>query len=952
MKRRRIFTVTLAASIALVFLLLAATHENLIAGFCQGLSDTVASECRGVAGALATAGEQRTVEAAQTGENGWYTVAANPQRTSWTPESIPQRLRPLWFKTFEPYIPQRVQIIAVDNTLYISTSAGLYALDATTGDERWVYATEMPLGHSPTVAGGVAYVGGFDHMIHAIDTATGNGLWTFEAGAGFQTNPLVVGDKLYAGNRDGSFYAIYISGPNEGKLAWKYATGGPILYSAAYQDGVVFFASNDNHAYALNAETGALVWKSEKLPGAGFYSWWPVVYEDRVIFSGSNAYRSAGAFGNSLAHTELAEMYPNRDTESRGTLIAPLGAAPGKWASGTPTIDASGIIQYFQQKPWRRTVFVLDRATGADMEIAPVLWTGNDGAASRYPPVVGADGVLYQQNNYMSSPVIAGGHITGWQPGVPYISVVSSDWGAIDETMAAAAGGNLVYWNLCCDRQAGAFDVTIPETGFAERYNNGKRPPTGPADKNREWIYFSYDLEERIPGYNKRYFNASDDYIQAYNAFGSPNGVYGFHNDNNPPVPHNGRVYMHRSNAIIAFAPSAPDNPPELPMAQSVSAAPVASTPSTTLLQLKLKTEIDKILAAGHLRPGYMSHGHFDLRSQTQCGDQLVDYWHQPADTFVTLIMALPHLPETTQEQVKQYLQEEFAAYAPYAYNHVGWSEGAAREFFDLPPEVQATLPNHTPNPFHGAFKNNGGWEQQGVWGLNPYSFYALWKYAELFGGAQQIYDASKNKLETPPSDELLLKMPLVHNAYIAGYIGYLNLETLAGQPESTAVKNELTRLMQMRAQHFTKDSAYANTASIPAGTYCRTLSVSSNFLYLVPELADYLRQHALPKVVSALDEYEEVAPLWFASFTIDGYAENGHAVLYDGHSIFAAKALIFDEPLSELGKYIDVPVFARGDLYYIQKLVLALENEGSVGFSVYQTFIPTALLPEGTSSR
>ncbi|RME46120.1 MAG: hypothetical protein D6796_09420, partial [Caldilineae bacterium] len=173
-------------------------------------------------------------------ENPWPMAGANPQRTSWTPEEVRGRLKPLWYKPFEPYISQKVQIIAANNTLYIATARGLYALDAATGAEKWVYPTTLPLGHSPTVTNGVVYVGGFDRKLHAIDAATGAGLWTFEADAGFETNPLVVGDKVYMGNRDGYFYAIYAEGsPNAGQLAWKYPTGGPVLFSAAYSNGVV-----------------------------------------------------------------------------------------------------------------------------------------------------------------------------------------------------------------------------------------------------------------------------------------------------------------------------------------------------------------------------------------------------------------------------------------------------------------------------------------------------------------------------------------------------------------------------------------------------------------------------------------------------------------------------------------------------------------------------------------
>jgi outer membrane protein assembly factor BamB len=58
------------------------------------------------------------------------------------------------------YIPPRVQIIAANGLLFVSTAKGLYTLDAGNGSLKWLYPTEMPLGNSPTIANGVAYVGG------------------------------------------------------------------------------------------------------------------------------------------------------------------------------------------------------------------------------------------------------------------------------------------------------------------------------------------------------------------------------------------------------------------------------------------------------------------------------------------------------------------------------------------------------------------------------------------------------------------------------------------------------------------------------------------------------------------------------------------------------------------------------------------------------------------------
>ena len=184
----------------------------------------------------------------QTDQNSWPMAGANPERTSWTAEEVPGKLYPLWYRPIEAYILPRIQIIAAYDTLYISTANGLYALDADSGEQKWVYGTEMPLGNSPTVSDGVVYVGGFDRKMHAINAYTGAEIWSFKAAAGFDTNPLVINQMVYAGSRDGKFYAIYAQGGMAGQLAWEYQTQGPVHFSAAYKAGVVYFASDDGYA--------------------------------------------------------------------------------------------------------------------------------------------------------------------------------------------------------------------------------------------------------------------------------------------------------------------------------------------------------------------------------------------------------------------------------------------------------------------------------------------------------------------------------------------------------------------------------------------------------------------------------------------------------------------------------------------------------------------------------
>jgi outer membrane protein assembly factor BamB len=874
-------------------------------------------------------------------EPNWYMAGGNPQRTSWTSTEVPGNLRPVWYRPIEAYIPQKVQIVAANDTLFLSTANGLYTFNANTGAEGWVYPTEMPLGHSPTVVGNTVYVGGFDKKIHAINANNGQGIWTFEAGAGFQTNPLVVNGIVYMGSRDGFFYAV---NAQTGQLKWKYETEGPILFSAAYQDSIVYFASNDSYAYALNATTGALIWRSAKLPGAGFNSFWPVVYEDRLILTASRNYR--GVEPGKFDPRDGEIIFPNRAKDPKGVLIGPLGSASYKWVSGTPTINMSKsettvngstfpLTEFLELYPDRRTIFVLDRFTGTEYsydfdndnkkEYAPISFTGG-ALGTVYPPIVGGDGVLYLQNMYMSNSDIPGGHITGWKLDTPIVSIISSDWGARDEPHTFVGGGNTIYWNLCCDRQSGAIDLTTPNTKFKNNYNNGILPPTQGTDMAREPVYFAYNLPQKIPGYNVMTYVWPIYNKPMGGVYGGYNGVYGWHHDGNPPIPYNDKLYFHASNAIVALEKNA-TNPTALPLTEIVTTNdPTVPVVSKSEMADLLAAEVQKMIDTGHLLPGYApGPGKFDFQGSRICGEDLMDYWHHPADTIYVLLRALPHLPSAMQAQARAYIQSEFNAFPPYQYNHIGWQNGAPRDNFNVPPDVAATFAEHGPETSVSGFPG---------WNFNPFAFYALWMYADEFGNAAQIFSDAKagaslmNSFNQIPSNDVLAEMPFVHNAYIAGYIGYINLAQLANSSENlTSKQNTLNNLLALRASTFSKNAPakFYENGSVQH-YYCRALNVSRNFMFLTPELAAYLRANAFGKVNSALIEYQDVAPFWFVTKPEVAFGEGVRQHLYDVNAIFQAKAMILQEPHSELGQYIDVPAFAVGDLFYILNLVSGLE--------------------------
>jgi hypothetical protein len=271
---------------------------------------------------------------------------------------------------------------------------------------------------------------------------------------------------------------------------------------------------------------------------------------------------------------------------------------------------------------------------------------------------------------------------------------------------------------------------------------------------------------------------------------------------------------------------------------------------------------------------------------------------------------------------VKAYLQANYGPGAQYDFTkivHVGWGSGASREVYDIPqddfaffgqPYRPPLVPSTSP-----ICASCGYWRS-----FPPSGFYAAWKYAGVFGGAKAIFDSMRSKLEAPLSDAAFSSRPYWLNQYLAGYLGYLELQKMAGYPEDPAVKAVYNHLLQIRVDNFSQDHP------VWGSWYDNPMNIAFNFMFLTPELADYMASNALAKVQTAMEEYLFDTPYWFVSKYDMTYEEGTLGHLYNVPALFQAKAWILDSSYDDLVKYLDVPAFTRGDLFYIQNLAATLD--------------------------
>jgi outer membrane protein assembly factor BamB len=177
------------------------------------------------------------------------------------------------------------EITLKEDVAYFSYGPQVYALNLKNGTQKWLYPAEPETGvdfyAAPVFAdnGTQLIVASYDSNLYSIDPATGRKIWSFtNAENRYIASPLVTDLGIFAPSSDNKLYAVDLNGI---PLWEPFETGEPIWASPAWSEscGCIYLASMDHILYAINPETGSLVWKTEDLGG-------PIVSKPAVSESG------------------------------------------------------------------------------------------------------------------------------------------------------------------------------------------------------------------------------------------------------------------------------------------------------------------------------------------------------------------------------------------------------------------------------------------------------------------------------------------------------------------------------------------------------------------------------------------------------------------------------------------------------------------------------------------
>ncbi|QRN92829.1 PQQ-binding-like beta-propeller repeat protein [Archangium violaceum] len=264
----------------------------------------------------------------------------------------------------------------VDDTLvYVpSTDGVLYALDTKTGEPKWKYAAGEALATVPVLTDELVLVASQSDTLFAVKRATGELAWLYrrDPPAGFTihraSTPTVRGQTAWVGFSDGTLVSLDLT---DGGVRWEKSLApksgqfvdvdtAPVLDEA----GHVYAASYSGGLYALDAESGDVLWTSV---AQGITSL--LVHGGVVV-----------AVGDNRLDAYLAES---------GKL---LWSNPLQERAGLEPVLVKGMLLV----PVQRSLLFVDPRTGQ----ARMAWDPGEGVSAP-PRVVGTKAYVLSNNGYL-----------------------------------------------------------------------------------------------------------------------------------------------------------------------------------------------------------------------------------------------------------------------------------------------------------------------------------------------------------------------------------------------------------------------------------------------------------------------------------------------------------------------------------------------------------------------
>ncbi len=214
---------------------------------------------------IAACSNLKLLEPLRVRQNDWPTYGGSNERTNDAPVTLTPPLKEEWECDISAGIGNGSPLI-VDSVLFIGNLRGeLYAIAASTGKRLGAISLGEAIQGSPVIDKNFAIVAssGSRESLIGYDLLEGIPRWKRSYGD-IEASLTLVGQKIYVGNTTGTFFCV---DRGSGDKLWSFELPDNrrwdgIRSTAAAAGKMVIFGADDGAVYALDAETGHLLWRN------------------------------------------------------------------------------------------------------------------------------------------------------------------------------------------------------------------------------------------------------------------------------------------------------------------------------------------------------------------------------------------------------------------------------------------------------------------------------------------------------------------------------------------------------------------------------------------------------------------------------------------------------------------------------------------------------------------
>lgn len=678
----------------------------------------------------------------------------------------------------------------------------------------------------------------------------------------------------------------------------------PIRQLPAFSDGRIYVTSEDLRLHCFDANSRSEVWTSEQMFGQTARDYYPVIAR-------------AGRKKFVVVRTNPVLNMAQQITNDRNFLMRQAAIDGSDWkkldswikspvALGSAELIAreqDAIVHYLETNEWAQTFYVFDADTGKRTFTPPIMWVGGCQGVGA-PPAITKEGkavVLYRS---------AYGN---WNHGVaPLVAI-----------------GLLNF-----------------ETGRIEplRHNQGKQPPWntfwGTADEEQNFTIAGDDLIIVHQGTLAR-FNLKTHDLETiwgerdtYGGFKNPSWARNeWHGPGRGGVAiSDGRIYWITGSRLLCLGPDKPAHKPSIETIRiSKFAAERPSWPEhLATIERQLAKAVGESIATNwaplYVEPGLAGREFFFADSR---------------ETFTALAWAYPNLSTSGKRNVKSYLAGKPFPFSTNA--AASLRDGARREYFRVPEQALTRLGNDKPAHRFG-----------GVYAACLYA-QCCNAWPEILKARPEIEGAFRDFVSSNPN--FGKKPELYFNRYLASLIAFRSIVrhdvignavimnagiiSREAEPGLDTKAKELMDAAIPTLLHWWKDAGITLTnfngsseldyfiqkgdkLSWAVFPHRHKLAV---FQDLAPEIGDILRAQAPEAAQQVWATFTNLAPTWHLMGEECQYHFGENFIDLPDFALSAFQALAFVQKAGrdELLRKADIP-FCHADLYYIQKLAIALD--------------------------